>query len=86
MLIIDSEKCIGCGVCEEDCPFDAITVEDGCAVVNDNCTLCGSCVDTCEPEALHIEGAEKINKVNLEEWSGIWVFAEFGMVHSSGIL
>jgi len=77
MLIIDSEKCIGCGVCEEDCPFDAITVVDGCAVVNDNCTLCGSCVDTCEPEALHIEGAEKINKVNLEEWSGIWVFAEF---------
>lgn len=77
MLIVDSEKCNGCGVCEEDCPFDAITVEDGCAVVNDNCTLCGSCVDTCEPEALHLEDVEKKNKVNLEDWSGIWVFAEY---------
>ena len=77
MLIVDSEKCIGCSVCEENCAFGAITVEDGCAVVNDNCTLCGSCVDTCEPEALHIEGGEKKVKANLEEWSGIWVFAEY---------
>ena len=76
MLIVDSEKCIGCGVCEEECAFGAITVEDGCAIVNDNCTLCGSCVETCEPEALFIEGAEKKVKANLEEWSGIWVFAE----------
>ena len=76
MLIVDSEKCIGCGVCEEECAFGAITVEDGCAIVNDNCTLCGSCVETCEPEALSIEGTEKKVKVNLDEWSGIWVFAE----------
>jgi electron transfer flavoprotein alpha subunit len=26
---------------------------------------------------LNIEGAEKSNKANLDEWSGIWVFAEF---------
>jgi len=77
MLIVDSEKCIGCGVCEENCAFGAITVEDGCAVVNENCTLCGSCVDTCEPGALSIEGGEKKVKANLEEWSGIWVFAEY---------
>jgi len=76
MLIVDSEKCIGCGVCEENCAFGAISVVDGCAVVNDSCTLCGSCVDTCEPEALHIEGGEKTVKADLGEWSGIWVFAE----------
>lgn len=76
MLIVDKEKCIGCGVCEANCAFGAITVEDGCAVVNDRCTLCGSCVENCEPQALSIEGAEKSNKVNLGDWSGIWVFAE----------
>lgn len=77
MLIIDSEKCIGCGICEDNCAFGAITVEEGCAVVNDNCTLCGSCVDTCETEALRIEGAEKSVRADLGNWSGIWVFAEY---------
>lgn len=77
MLIIDSEKCIGCGVCEENCPFGAISVEDGCAVVNDSCTLCGSCVETCEPQALCIEGAGKMVQADLGDWTGIWVFAEY---------
>jgi electron transfer flavoprotein alpha subunit len=76
MLIVDKEKCIGCSVCEDSCAFGAITVEDGLAVVGDSCTLCGSCVDNCEVEALTIEGAEKVQKVNLDQWSGVWVFAE----------
>jgi electron transfer flavoprotein alpha subunit len=79
MLLVDSEKCIGCGVCVDNCAFGAITVEDGCAVVNDSCTLCGSCVDTCEPGALTLEGGEKKALTNLGEWSGIWVFAEYRM-------
>jgi len=76
MLTVDCDKCIGCGVCEENCPFGSISVVDGCAVVDDTCTLCGTCVDGCEPEALHIEGAEKKQSTNLDDWSGIWVFAE----------
>ncbi len=76
MLIVDVDKCIGCGVCEANCTFGAITVEDGIAVVADTCTLCGSCVDTCEVEALHIEGAEKTVQADLSAWSGIWIFAE----------
>ncbi len=76
MLTVDSDKCIGCGVCEENCPFGAIRVVDGCAVVDESCTLCGTCVDGCEPEALHIEGGEKKQDIDLDAWSGIWVFAE----------
>lgn len=85
MLIVDCDKCIGCGVCEENCPFDAISVEDGCAVVNDACTLCGACVDECESEALKIEGAEKRQSVDLDAWSGIWVFAEFRHGHIASV-
>ncbi len=77
MLIVDVEKCIGCGVCEETCAFGAITVEDGLAVVGDGCTLCGSCVDNCEVEALHIEDDGRIARVDKDEWSGIWVYAEW---------
>jgi len=77
MLIVDADKCIGCGVCEANCAFGAITVENGIAVVGDTCTLCGSCVDSCEVEALHIEEAEKKVQIELADWSGIWIFAEF---------
>ena len=76
MLKVDSDVCIGCGACEESCPFGAISVEDGCAVVGDNCTLCGTCVDACEVEALHIEEAERTDGVELDAWSGIWIFVE----------
>jgi len=77
MLTVDCDKCIGCGVCEENCPFGSISVVDGCAVVDDTCTLCGTCVDGCEPEALHMEGGDKQRNIDLDDWSGIWVFAEF---------
>jgi electron transfer flavoprotein alpha subunit len=77
MLRIDIEACIGCGVCEEECTFDAIEVIDGIAVVNEKCTLCGSCVDSCEVEALSIEQKEKVVQADLAEWSGIMIFAEF---------
>ncbi|NOQ45737.1 MAG: electron transfer flavoprotein subunit alpha [Desulfobulbaceae bacterium] len=77
MLIVDCDKCNGCGVCEDNCPFGAITVENGCAVVGDDCNLCGTCVDDCEAEALYIEGVDKKIRVNLDDWSGIWIFAEF---------
>ncbi|NOQ67299.1 MAG: electron transfer flavoprotein subunit alpha [Desulfobacterales bacterium] len=77
MLRIDIEACIGCGVCEEECTFDAIEVIDGIAVVNEKCTLCGSCVDSCEVGALSIESKEKAVQADLAEWSGIMIFAEY---------
>ena len=76
MLIVDADKCIGCGACEDNCAFGAIIVEDDLAVVGDSCTLCGACVDVCDVEALHIEGGEKAVQADLSAWSGIWIFAE----------
>ena len=53
-LIIDSALCVGCGICVDVCPFGALTLEDGLAVVNDACTLCGACLDECPEGAISI--------------------------------
>ncbi len=76
MLIIDTETCIGCGLCEETCSFGAIRVLDGHAVVEENCTLCGACVEVCETGALRIETGDRPGGDDLSSWSGIMVFAE----------
>ena len=76
MLQIDKDKCIGCGVCEANCAFGAITVVDGVAEVNEKCTLCGSCVDNCEVEALSIIREQAVDQAGLAEWNGVMIFAE----------
>jgi len=81
MLRVNSEQCIGCGVCESQCAFGAIVVRDGCAEVNEKCTLCGTCVEHCEAGALAIEGVTRGTKVNIESYRGVFVFAEFRHGH-----
>lgn len=40
--------CLGLGDCVRACPFGAIKVENGSAIVDENkCTGCGICVDVC---------------------------------------
>ena len=76
MLYIDCEKCTACGLCEDSCAFAAITVQEDCAVINDNCSLCGACVDNCPEDALRIEVADKRLQEDAHAFSGVMVFAE----------
>jgi ferredoxin len=56
-VIVDLEKCTGCGTCEEGCPVEAIKVESDKAVVDaETCIDCGTCIDEC-PEKAVTEGA-----------------------------
>lgn len=54
---VDIDECTGCGTCVDECPVEAITMnDDDIAVVNaDECTECGMCVDACPVEAISLE-------------------------------
>ena len=61
--VIDPEKCITCGVCQERCPVDAIAEEDFKSKVDRaKCIGCGVCVIGCATEAIEMV------PVSAEEW------------------
>jgi Fe-S-cluster-containing hydrogenase component 2 len=52
---IDQKECIGCGLCVDACPLQAISMENDKAKVDkDACTECGQCVDECPNKAISI--------------------------------
>lgn len=59
-IVVDTEKCKGCGVCVENCPTHTIALSkevngrgyNYCYMVNpDSCTGCTSCATVC-PDAV----------------------------------
>ncbi len=49
---VDVSLCNACGLCVENCQFDALTVEDTAVVNKTRCVGCGVCVNACPDEAL----------------------------------
>lgn len=59
-----SVGCIGCGICEKNCPQDAIHVNDNLAKIDyEKCVNCGICVAKCPTGAIFCEYPEKVEKV-----------------------
>ena len=55
MMNISKNKCVGCGVCESECPKGSITVDInvGIAVFDrDKCIDCGLCLSNCPQGAI----------------------------------
>ena len=51
---VNEEMCVGCGICVEECPVDAISLQenDTAAINDDECIRCGKCHDVCPQEAV----------------------------------
>ncbi len=56
--------CLGLGTCVGTCPFGAISVHDGVAVVDpDKCTSCGKCIKACPKKLIRLIPKKKVPKV-----------------------
>jgi len=75
-----TDACTGCGVCVDVCPFGAIDMVNGKAVINEACRACGQCVEACPVGAIVMSEAEA---VDLSGYRGVMVYAEQrgGRVH-----
>jgi len=75
-VIIDEEKCIGCGICETTCPFGAISLKNSKAVIGLACTQCGACVDVCPVGAIsRVEVAQEVT-MDKTQYKNVWVYIE----------
>jgi NAD-dependent dihydropyrimidine dehydrogenase PreA subunit len=56
-LKLDTQKCIGCGMCEVVCPRSVFTIKESKAAIGDRdaCIECGACALNCPAEALSVD-------------------------------
>ena len=57
---IDTEVCIGCGLCAKDCVAHNIIIKNGKAhTILDDCVMCGHCSAVCPKDAVTISGYDE---------------------------
>jgi ferredoxin len=55
-LVLDEQKCIGCGLCTEVCPHAVFEIQEKKAQIVDfnACMECGACVSNCPADAISV--------------------------------
>ncbi len=67
---IDKDKCVGCGICVDECPVDTISIENEKAEIDmTKCIHCGTCHSVCQEDAVRhdSEKAQGRIKANVSE-------------------
>ena len=79
-LIIDTKKCVHCGLCVKQCPFNAMSMVNGEVQINAACKMCRLCLKNCPVGAI----SEQKEEVQIDKslWHDILVYVE----HSNGKL
>ncbi len=54
---IDSNTCTGCTICIDECPTDALELNEDVAVLEkeEDCTGCGACEEVCPLSSIIME-------------------------------
>lgn len=53
-VVVNSDLCVGCGICKDICPAGAISLEEIAVVDSERCTGCCLCLDQCPRGALSL--------------------------------
>ena len=70
-VLVDDDRCIGCSMCVQACPFGMMAMRPEDAKVAMKCDLCierlaegkkPACVESCPTAALHFEEEETLNR------------------------
>jgi electron transport complex protein RnfB len=69
---IDEQVCIGCTLCIQACPVDAIlgAPKQMHTIIKSECTGCDLCIEPCPVDCIHVVPVEK----HIEEWK--WPYPE----------
>jgi ferredoxin len=57
--VVDGERCIKCGNCEEKCQMEAIVIGEVAQVDLDRCIGCGLCIPSCDVEAIRLAAKDE---------------------------
>jgi heterodisulfide reductase subunit A len=57
VAVVDRDKCIACGACQEICPTGAFSIDDIARIDPMKCIGCGQCVSQCPQEAICLQKA-----------------------------
>ena len=72
MMLVNDEKCIGCGLCAKDCLLDCIKVKEGKAKIrNLTCFKCGHCIAVCPKNAVYSDeyNMDEVKEYNKDNFS-----------------
>ncbi|MCL5022441.1 MAG: FAD-binding protein [Nitrospirae bacterium] len=77
-IVVSGETCTGCETCIASCPFSAIVIKEGKALITEYCQLCRACLGVCPEGAIREvhEAGETAPEAHKDDYSGIWIFAE----------
>jgi len=78
VVIIDEQLCIGCTLCIQACPVDAIlgAAKQMHTIIKEECTGCNLCIPPCPVDCIYIVPAEQ----GLTSWK--WPLPEAPLEHS----